>query len=147
MLRGHFEKRKGMGGGGWGYFLARHEGRVWTWGPADLGCNQVTGDPPAGSSFQQLSGRLVVRKLACGRSAYPGWQRAPSTGWWVVSGGEWLTRAIYGHSPVSTTCPVGRVLKPLVWGFEEGKSQHQACSEPSVGRREGCGSSGRRHEA
>ena len=147
VLRGHFEMRKGMGGGGWVGFLARHEGGDQTWGPADSGSNQVAGDLPSDSSLPQLSGQLVVRKLACGRSSYTGWQRAPSTQWWVVSGGEWLTLAVCGHSPVSTTCPLGRVLKPLVWGFEEGRNQHQSCSEPSPGRREECGNSGRRHEA
>ena len=147
VLRGHFEMRKGMGGGGWGDLLPRHEGGGQTRGLASSGCNQVAGDPPAGSSLQQLSRRLVVRKLACGQSSYPGWQQAPSTQWQVVSGGEWLTLAICGHSPISTTCPLGRVLKPPVWGFEEGKNQYQSCSEPSLGRREGCGNSGRRHEA
>ena len=69
VLRGHFEMRKGMGGGGWVGFLARHEGRDQTWGPADSGSNQVPGDLPSDSSLPQLSGQLVVRKLACGRSS------------------------------------------------------------------------------
>ena len=65
VLRGHFEMRKGMGGGGWGDLLARHEGGGQTWGLASSGCNQVAGDPPAGSSLQQLSGRLVVSLDIC----------------------------------------------------------------------------------